>query len=173
MFLSYSSLAFLCLAAAIAWFWQDSLRARDAANAASMQACERMGLQFLDGTSAFSRLRLARVDGRLCLRRTYVFDYTSQSIERRQGFAILVGHEVEYVGFAPEHRAQPDPSSRAELAKADSGKAGKAGRAESSTKAIDIPNNVLDLNEHRIRRLGASDPRSESAFKDEKGERSK
>ncbi len=107
MFLSFGSIFLFCACAAIVWFWHDSLRARDFANAAAMAACERMGLQFLDGTAAFARLRFARDRGRLQLRRTYVFDYTSQSIERRQGFAMLIGMHVEYVGFAPEHNAQP------------------------------------------------------------------
>jgi hypothetical protein len=107
MYISYGTLWLLCLTAVVIWFWHDSLRARDIANAAAMTACERIGLQFLDGTAAFARLRLVRDSGRLRLRRTYVFDYTAQSIERRQGFAILLGMDVEYVGFAPEHSAQP------------------------------------------------------------------
>src|SRR5882724_7847428 len=99
MYFSFSTLGLVCVAAVFVWFWQDGLRAREAANAAAMAACERMGLQFLDGTAAFARLRFAREAGRLRLRRTYVFDYTAQSIERRQGFAILLGMQVEYVGF--------------------------------------------------------------------------
>src|SRR5215831_865388 len=115
MYLSFGTIGLLCIAVLVVWFWHDSLRARDIANAAAMTACERMGLQFLDGTAAFARLSLVRDRGQLRLRRTYVFDYTAQSIERRQGFAILLGMDVEYVGFAPEHTAQavadPVPTS--------------------------------------------------------------
>src|SRR5262245_16046165 len=68
MYLSYGSFAIVCACVAVVWFWHDGLRARDVANAAAMAACERIGLQFLDGTAAFSRLRLSRVDGRLRLR---------------------------------------------------------------------------------------------------------
>ena len=52
-----------------------------------------------------------RERGQLALRRTYVFDYTANSIERRQGFVILLGRRVESVGYAPgeERRAQPQP----------------------------------------------------------------
>ena len=56
---------------------------------------------------AFARLALVRVDGRITLRRTYVFDYTATSIERRQGFVLLTGHRVESVGYAPGE-TQPD-----------------------------------------------------------------
>jgi Protein of unknown function (DUF3301) len=100
MELGWSSLALLCVAAAGAWFWQDSLAARESANAAAMEACERLGLQFLDGTAAFARLSLTRESGWLTFRRTYVFDYTANSIERRQGFVVLIGRRVESVGYA-------------------------------------------------------------------------
>jgi hypothetical protein len=100
MELGWSSLALICLVAAGAWFWQDSLAARESANLAAMEACQRLGLQFLDGTAAFARLSLTREAGRLRFRRTYVFDYTANSIERRQGFIVLTGHRVESVGYA-------------------------------------------------------------------------
>lgn len=105
MQLGWSALALICLASAVAWFWQDSLGTREAANAAAMEACERLGLQFLDGTVAFARLALTRDrGGRVALRRTYVFDYTANSIERLQGFVVLTSHRVETVGYAPgEH----------------------------------------------------------------------
>lgn len=99
MELGWSALTLICLAAALAWFWQDSLAARESANTAAMEACQRLGLQFLDGTVAFARLRLTRELGRLKLQRTYVFDYTANSIERRQGFVVLTAHRVESVGY--------------------------------------------------------------------------
>jgi hypothetical protein len=143
MYLSFGSIGFICVAIAFVWFWQDSLRARDFANAAAMSACERMGLQFLDGTAAFSGLRFARVEGRFSLRRTYVFDYTSQSIERRQGFVILVGSTIEYVGFASEQTAQPAAPSASQ---------------STPTEAIDAPRSageadgkVVDFDVHRAR----------------------
>jgi len=102
MQLSWGLLALILLGAAVLWFWQDSLAARESANAAAKEACTRLGLQSLDGTVAFARLALVRVDGGfLQLRRTYVFDYTATSIERRQGFVLLTGRRVESIGYAP------------------------------------------------------------------------
>jgi hypothetical protein len=101
MQLGWGLLTMVLLAAAVLWFWQDSLAARESANAAAMEACTRLGLQFLDGTVAFARVALVRDEGRLKLRRTYVFDYTATSIERRQGFVLLTGRRVETVGYAP------------------------------------------------------------------------
>ena len=101
MQLSWGLLIVMLLAVAVLWFWQDSLAARESANAAAKEACTRLSLQFLDGTVAFARLQLVRVNGWLQLRRTYVFDYTATSIERRQGFVLLTGRRVESVGYAP------------------------------------------------------------------------
>jgi hypothetical protein len=105
MELGWGLLTMLLLTAAVLWFWQDSLAARENANAAAMEACQRLGLQFLDGTVAFARLSLIREAGWLKLRRTYVFDYTATSIERRQGFVLLTGRRVDSVGYAREEEA--------------------------------------------------------------------
>lgn len=101
--LSLNLILAVLIGAAGLWFWHRSLTARERANRAAMQACERMGLQFLDGTVAFARLRLIRGgNGRVQLQRSYIFDYTSSSIERRQGFIVMTGNAVESIGFAPD-----------------------------------------------------------------------
>lgn len=110
MELGWSALAMIIIAAAIGWFWQTSLAARERANAAAADACERLSLQLLDGTVAFARISLVRDSNNyLALRRTYVFDYTADSIARRQGFVVLISQRVESVGYAPgeERRAPP------------------------------------------------------------------
>ena len=99
--LSWGLLAGVLIGAGTAWFWHDSLGVRERANRAAMEACEELRLQFLDGTVAFARLWPVRgYGGRLTLRRTYVFDYTADSVARRQGFVVLLGTKVESVGFA-------------------------------------------------------------------------
>ena len=104
---AWSALVFMLAAAALGWFWHDSLAARQSANRSAQEACQRLGLQFLDGTVAFTRITLTRGHaGHLTLRRTYVFDYTANSIERRQGFLVLVGRQLESVGFAPGDEAR-------------------------------------------------------------------
>jgi hypothetical protein len=109
---AWSALLFILVATAVGWFWHDSLAARESANAAAQEACQRLGLQLLDGTVAFVRIGLTRSHaGHVVLRRTYVFDYTANSIERRQGFLILAGRHVESAGYAPgEQGRQPTPA---------------------------------------------------------------
>ncbi|HEU4655671.1 MAG TPA: DUF3301 domain-containing protein [Steroidobacteraceae bacterium] len=108
MILSWPLLALLLAVGFVAWFWQNSLGARERANAAALEACQQLGLQFLDGTVAFARISVARGGGFFRLKRTYVFDYTATSIERRQGFVVLLGNDVQSVGYErDEVRGQP------------------------------------------------------------------
>jgi Protein of unknown function (DUF3301) len=100
MELSWSLLALLLGLAGLAWAWHASLRARELANLAALETCERSGAQLLDGTVAFRGLWPARGgDGRLALRRTYVFDYSQDGVTRRQGFVILLGTALESIGL--------------------------------------------------------------------------
>jgi hypothetical protein len=147
MFLSWTALVFIIAAAAIAWFWQDSLAARERANAAAIEACERLGLQFLDGTVAFARIGWTRRGGWLTLRRTYVFDYTATSIERLQGFVVLNGHRVETVGYAPGETAHSRILQNA------------APPREAEPK--DLPANVLQLDQWRTHRRPPAPPSRE------------
>lgn len=85
---------------ATAWFWYDSLAAREAANAAALETCNSTGAALLDGTVAFRRIEAVRVaGGSLGLRRTYVFDYTRDGATRQQGFVVMTGRAVDTVGL--------------------------------------------------------------------------
>jgi hypothetical protein len=98
--LSWSLLALLIGLIGVAWAWHANLGARERANVAASETCERTGAQLLDGTVAFRGLRLALgPDGRLRLRRTYVFDYSQDGVTRRQGFVILLGQSLESIGL--------------------------------------------------------------------------
>lgn len=97
-----NTLYLLVLLGVLALLWQSSMRARDAANAAAREACRERGVQLLDGTVAFRQFRLQRGrDGRMGLQRTYVFDYSEDGETRRQGFVIVAGRRVEFVGLGP------------------------------------------------------------------------
>ncbi len=92
----------LALIGAGAYFWFDSLKARERAVAAGRAACERSGLQFLDETVAFARLRLARDEaGRLRLRRVYAFEFSDTGNNRRQGAIVTLGGRVQDLHMEP------------------------------------------------------------------------
>jgi hypothetical protein len=95
-------IAALALLLAAILLWVDSLRARERAVAAGRDACTRYGVQLLDETVAFARLRLARdEEGRLRLRRTYVFEFTETGDNRRQGAIVMLGARLEDLRLEP------------------------------------------------------------------------
>ena len=88
--------------AAIAWFWLDSLKARELALAAGQQACRRHGLQFLDETVEGVSLRLARnPEGRVVLRRVYRFEFSDNGENRRAGTISMLGDELAALTMEP------------------------------------------------------------------------
>lgn len=85
-----------------AWFWLDSLKAREIGVEAARAACADEGLLFLDETVAGRSLGLARdEDGRLLLRRVFAFEYSDTGNNRRAGSVTLLGHEVELLHIRP------------------------------------------------------------------------
>lgn len=90
-----ASLITLALLGLGAWFWLDSMRAREIACGISRETCERLGVQFLDDTVALQRLRAARNRaGHLRLLRTYQFDYTDTGEQRNKGTISLLGIDL-------------------------------------------------------------------------------
>ena len=95
-------LAAIVLIFAGLFFWVDSLRARERALLAGRNACERYGVQLLDETVAFARLRLARNDeGRLRLKRTYTFEFSDTGDNRRHGAIVMLGSELQDMQLEP------------------------------------------------------------------------
>ena len=95
-------LAALAAVLGAAALWADSLRVRERAVAAGREACRRYGVQLLDDTVAFARLRLARDDdGRLRLRRTYTFEFSETGDNRRQGAIVMLGAQLEDLRLEP------------------------------------------------------------------------
>jgi len=87
---------------ALAWLWMDSLRVREHALAAGRRACERYGVQLLDETVQFARLRLARdAEGRLRLHRTYSFEFSDTGDNRRHGAIVMLGAELQDLRLEP------------------------------------------------------------------------
>ena len=86
----------ILLIAAGAWFWWDSMNARERAVAMAAQACQKINVQLLDQTVSLESIKPARNDeGRVVLRRIYGFEYSIERVERRRGRAILRGQRLE------------------------------------------------------------------------------
>lgn len=99
--LAIESLGLILMAAAVL-FWLESVRARDLAVEAAREACQERGLQFLDDTATQGRLRFARSEeGRLCLERTFLFEFSDTGYDRHEGRVTLNCGRVESVYTGP------------------------------------------------------------------------
>ena len=88
----------ILLIAAGAWFWWDSMNAREYAVQTAARACQQINGQLLDQTVSLESIKPARNDeGRVVLRRIYGFEYSIERVERRKGRAILRGQVLEQV----------------------------------------------------------------------------
>jgi len=102
----------LALVAAAAWFWFDSLRAREAAVGAAKSACAADGVVLLDDTVALAALRLRRTSsGTIGLLRVYRFEFTDTGDNRLEGSVTLIGATLQTLylephGAAPWHRLE-------------------------------------------------------------------
>jgi len=93
----------LLFIAAIVWLVWDSLRAREAAVAASRSACAERGFLFLDDTVAIESLRPMRDDdGWIRLRRVYGFEYSVTGDSRHRGTVVVVGATIVLLALAPD-----------------------------------------------------------------------
>ncbi len=87
-------------------FWQNAMACRETANRIARETCSRAVVQLLDGTVAFTGLRLTRDErGRRRLQRTYTFDYSRDGVTRASGFVVLTGQRITAVGLAEDSAA--------------------------------------------------------------------
>ncbi len=95
----------LILLGALAWFWLDGMKAREAGMLGARAACQREGVQLLDETVSCRSLRLARDDnGRIAMRRVYEFEYSGSGNDRHRGSLMLLGREVVMLDLGAHRR---------------------------------------------------------------------
>ncbi|HHJ20611.1 MAG TPA: DUF3301 domain-containing protein [Gammaproteobacteria bacterium] len=88
----------------LAWFWGNSMRAKEIALDQGARACQSMGVQFLDETVSISRIGLGRESsGRMNLQRVYNFEFTVSGDRRCLGKVAMQGGEVKAI-----HLDHPD-----------------------------------------------------------------
>jgi hypothetical protein len=99
-------LALLTLATG-GWFLWDSLKVREAANAAMRVACKVEGLLFLDDTVALESIWPVRNDeGQLTLRRIYGFEYSDTGHTRRKGRIVMLADTVSSLDIGQGSRPE-------------------------------------------------------------------
>jgi len=101
--LGLPEIATLLAVAVVGWLVWDTMRAREAANAAMRDACSRNGYFFLDDTVSLVKVRTQRDrDGRVRLARVYTFEYSDTGHNRRNGSIALLATDVTSLTLAPE-----------------------------------------------------------------------
>ena len=102
--MALSTLALFAFLVGGAWFWYDTLAAREQANAVAAETCRSQGVQFLHDTVVFQKLRLVRGANRnWTIERVYLFEFTAASLayRRQSGFIVMHGRRVASVGLSP------------------------------------------------------------------------
>ncbi|OUD11743.1 DUF3301 domain-containing protein [Thioflexithrix psekupsensis] len=86
----------LAILLGFAWFWFDSLRAREQVIYLARHLCQQYDLQLLDQTVSLQRLSLKREGfGQIKWLRHYQFEFSSDGANRLKGTVILYGREPQ------------------------------------------------------------------------------
>lgn len=93
-----TSILILLFLALLAWFWMNSIRAKEIAMHTAAAACQQIQAQFLDQTASLKNIQLKRNKaGRLGFERTYTFDFSRDRQTRTKGMVIIKDHIVDKV----------------------------------------------------------------------------
>ena len=83
-------------------YWQSTQKVKEIALAATIRHCHKLDLQMLDGYIAFNAISLKRDRrGKIHLRRSYVFEFSSTGAERYNGIIIMLARQVEAIQLEP------------------------------------------------------------------------
>jgi len=86
----------LIIVAAAAWFWSDTISARERAISTGRDLADRCSLQLLDETVACSKIWLARDSrGQVRLLRSYEFEVSANGSDRLQCHLVLLGRQLQ------------------------------------------------------------------------------
>ncbi len=98
MYLTLGDILLVFLFGALCLHFLGSIRVRELAVQAVGEASRRDDFQLLDQSVHIKRLSLSRDEaGRWRVWRQYRFDYTYDGVERRQGFVIMLGKQLQAV----------------------------------------------------------------------------
>ncbi|MCK5889778.1 MAG: DUF3301 domain-containing protein [Methylococcales bacterium] len=86
----------------IGYYWSDSMKSREAALIFVQNHCGKLNLQLLDEYVALNGLWVKRNKrGKLCLWRSYQFEFTSTGNERYNGKVTLLSQQITGIELDP------------------------------------------------------------------------
>jgi hypothetical protein len=83
-------------------YWFNAQKAREIALAAAGKQCRDMDVQMLDGYVALNSIGLKRDGiGKIRLRRSFLFEFSSTGNERYNGIVLMLGRRIESIYMDP------------------------------------------------------------------------
>jgi len=105
VFLSAGELLAVVVAGLVAFYFFGAIRVRELALRAVARAGREDDFQLLDQSVHIQRVSLSRDDGgRWRVWRQYRFDYSYDGVERRQGFVIMLGRQLQSIVVSERER---------------------------------------------------------------------
>ncbi len=83
--------------ALLAWFWYDSVKARELAMKESFFSCQQRGLQFLDASVFLKKIRFRQTTNGFRFYRQYGFEFSKGGYHRYSGYCDLLQHNIQAI----------------------------------------------------------------------------
>ena len=105
MYISLGEILVIVVFGLVCFYLFEAHRVRELALQAAARASSRDDFQLLDQSVHINRVSLSRDDnGRWRVWRQYRFDYSFDGVERRQGFVVMLGKQLQSVIVAAPQR---------------------------------------------------------------------
>ena len=100
--LSLSLIFWSSLVLAVVCFWWQSDKVKNTAIGHAYRYCKAQNIQLLDQSMVLTRVWPTRnIEGQVCLKRHYRFEFASTGEERYEGIAQLVGPRLHQITVEP------------------------------------------------------------------------
>mgnify|MGYP000332424727 CR=1 FL=1 len=104
--MSLRSIFLTVLVFCAAWYWLRARELKDQILKHAARYCDDLSLKLLDESVVLKELKPHKLSqGGLCLKRRYVFEFTSTGEDRYQGEIVVLGRHIEHVKLET-HRVQ-------------------------------------------------------------------
>ena len=104
--MSLRSIFLTVLVICVAWYWLRARELKDHILKYAARHCDELSLKLLDESVVLKELKPQKTpQGRLSLKRRYMFEFTSTGEDRYQGEILVIGRHVEHIKLET-HRVQ-------------------------------------------------------------------
>lgn len=101
MNLQLSDIVFILLIFALFYGWWCNSNVREKAVATARDHCKKLNLQLLDESVAGDGWRPSWANHQPCIKRTYLFEFSSTGRVRYQGYVVFIGNRMLSIWLSP------------------------------------------------------------------------